>query len=160
MKVGKNSVVSFHYTLKNAEGEQMESSREAQPMTYLHGAGNIIPGLEKAMEGKATGDSFEVTVQPGEAYGEYDEANIQRIPAKHFKDTRRMEPGQLVSIQTRNGPIQAVVKKVGRFNIDVDANHPLAGQSLTFDVELTDVRDATEEEVSHGHVHGPGGVEH
>jgi FKBP-type peptidyl-prolyl cis-trans isomerase SlyD len=82
------------------------------------------------------------------------------VPAKHFKDPRRLEPGQLVSLQTRNGPIQAVVIKVGRFNVDLDTNHPLAGKSLTFEVEVTDVRDATGEEVSHGHVHGPGGVEH
>jgi FKBP-type peptidyl-prolyl cis-trans isomerase SlyD len=160
MKIEGSKVVSFHYTLKNADGEPMESSRETEPMAYLHGSRNIIPGLEKALEGRESGDEFEVTVAPEEAYGEYNPDNIQRIPAKHFKDPRRLEPGQLVSIQTRNGPLQAVVKKVGRFNIDVDANHPLAGQSLTFEVEITDVRDATEEEISHGHVHGPGGVNH
>lgn len=160
MKIDGSKVVTFHYTLKDEEGAQMESSRESQPMSYLHGAQNIIPGLEKAMQGKQAGDEFEVTVEPAEAYGERNEGNVQRVPAKHFKDPRRLERGQLVSLQTRNGPVQAVVIKVGRFNVDLDTNHPLAGKSLTFEVEITDVRDATEEEVSHGHVHGPGGVDH
>jgi FKBP-type peptidyl-prolyl cis-trans isomerase SlyD len=158
--VAKGKVVSFHYTLSDETGEQLETSRERQPMSYLHGARNIIPGLEKALEGRSAGDSFQVTVAPAEAYGERNEGNFQRIPAKHFQDPRRLEPGQLVSIQTRQGPVQAVVRKVGRFNVDVDANHPLAGKTLTFDVEVMDVRDATEEESTHGHVHGPGGVHH
>ena len=161
MTIENKKVVSFHYTLKNDQGEEIESSREAEnPMIYLHGAGNIIPGLEKAMQGKVAGDQFEVTVGPAEAYGERNEGAIQRVPAKHFGEGRRLKPGQLVILNTQQGPRQVTVLKVGRFNIDVDANHPLAGQSLTFDVEVTDVRDATEEEVSHGHVHGPGGVEH
>ena len=161
MNINNKKVVSFHYILKNDQGEEIESSREGEsPMIYLHGAGNIIPGLEKAMEGKAAGDQFEVTVGPAEAYGERNEGAIQRVPAKHFGEGRRLKPGQLVILNTQQGPRQVTVLKVGRFNIDVDANHPLAGQSLTFDVEVTDVRDATEEEVSHGHVHGPGGVEH
>lgn len=161
MKIENQKVASFHYTLKNDQGEEIESSRErGDPMTYLHGAGNIIPGLEKAMVGKAAGDEFEVTVEPAEAYGERNDAAIQRVPAKHFGEGRRLVPGQLAILNTQQGPRQVTVVKVGRFNIDVDANHPLAGQSLTFNVEVTDVRDATEEEVSHGHVHGPGGVEH
>ena len=161
MKIENQKVASFHYTLKNDQDEEIESSHErGDPMTYLHGAGNIIPGLEKAMVGKAAGDQFEVTVQPAEAYGERNDAAIQRVPAKHFGEGRRLEPGQLAILNTQQGPRQVTVVKVGRFNIDVDANHPLAGQSLTFNVEVTDVRDATEEEVSHGHVHGPGGVEH
>lgn len=158
--VARGKVVSFHYTLTDETGEQLETSRERQPMSYLHGARNIIPGLEKALEGRSAGDTFQVTVAPAEAYGERNEANVQRISAKLFRDPRRLEPGQLVSIQTREGPVQAVVRKVGRFNVDVDANHPLAGKTLTFDVEVTEVRDATEEESSHGHVHGTGGVQH
>jgi FKBP-type peptidyl-prolyl cis-trans isomerase SlyD len=158
--VAKGKVVSFHYTLSDEQGEQLESSRERQPMSYLHGARNIIPGLEKALEGRSAGDAFQVTVAPAEAYGERNESNIQRISTKHFRDPRRLKPGQLVSIQTRQGPVQAVVLKVGRFNVDVDANHPLAGKTLTFDIEVTDIRDATEEESAHGHVHGPTGVEH
>ena len=160
MNIADKKVVSFHYTVSNAAGEQVESSRERDPMSYLHGSGNIIPGLEKAMEGKAAGEQFELTIEPADAYGERDESGLQRVPAKHFKGAGRLEPGQVVTLQTRNGPMQATVVKVGRFNVDIDRNHPLAGQSLTFDVEITDVRDATEEEISHGHVHGAGGVTH
>ena len=112
------------------------------------------------MTGKSAGDRFQVTVEPADAYGERNEANIQRIPAKHFKSSGRLQPGQLVSLQTKQGPVQATIVKIGRFNIDVDTNHPLAGKQLTFDVEVTEVRDASEEELSHGHVHGVGGVEH
>jgi FKBP-type peptidyl-prolyl cis-trans isomerase SlyD len=159
VKVEDNKVVSFHYSLTDQDGSQLESSRERQPMSYLHGARNIIPGLERAMAGKSAGDEFQVTIEPRDAYGERSEAKIQRIPSKHFTQGR-LEPGQLVSIRTRQGPVQGTVLKVGRFNVDVDVNHPLAGKTLTFDVEITEVRDATREEVSHGHVHGPGGVEH
>ena len=160
MIVADRKVVSFHYTLSNAEGEELESTRERQPMSYLHGARNIIPGLERAMVGKVAGDRFRVTIEPADAYGENRPGNIQRIPAKHFRDPKRLQPGQRVSLQTRRGPVQALVVKVGRFNVDVDANHPLAGQTLTFDVEVTAVRDATGEEISHGHVHGAGGMQH
>jgi len=160
MNIEDKKVVSFHYTLRDEHGEQLESSREGDPMTYLHGAGNIIPGLEKAMVGKVAGDQFEASVEPAEAYGERDENGVQRIPAKHFKQAGRLEPGQMVVLQTRQGPRQVRVVKVGRFNVDIDTNHPMAGLSLTFDVEVTDVRDATAEEVTHGHVHGPGGIDH
>lgn len=160
MLIAAKKVASFHYTLSNEQGEQIESSRERQPMTYLHGARNIIPGLEQALTGKAAGEQFEVTIAPADAYGERRSDRVQRIPAKHFRDAKHLQPGQMVTIQTRRGPIQATVVKVGRFNVDVDTNHPLAGQTLTFDVEVTAVRDATKEEISHGHVHGPGGVDH
>jgi FKBP-type peptidyl-prolyl cis-trans isomerase SlyD len=160
MIIEDKKVVSFHYELTNQEGEQLESSRDKEPMTYLHGTNNIIPGLEKAMVGKSAGDKFQITVEPAEAYGERKEANIQRISAKHFKNLRKLAPGQVVGLQTKQGPVQVTVVKIGRFNVDVDANHPLAGQALTFDVEVTGVRDASEEETAHGHVHGPGGVDH
>lgn len=160
MLIADKKVASFHYTLSNELGEQIESSRERQPMSYLHGSHNIIPGLEKALTGKGAGDQFQVTIPPGEAYGERRTDQVQRIPAKHFRDAKNLKPGRMVSIQTRRGPVQATVVKVGRFNVDVDTNHPLAGQTLTFDVEVTEVRDASAEEISHGHVHGPGGVNH
>lgn len=160
MKISKDKVVSFHYTLSNAAGEVMESSRDRAAMDYLHGSGSIIQGLESALEGKAAGDTFQVTVEPAEAYGEKKPANIQRVAAKHFRKPQALKPGQVVGLQTKRGPVQVTVVKVGRFNIDVDANHPLAGQALTFEVEVTGVRDATDEEKSHGHAHGPGGHEH
>ena len=160
MNISRNKVVSFHYTLTNAAGEEMETSRSREPMNYLHGSGNIIRGLEKAMDGKSVGESFRVTIEPADAYGERKPANIQRVSAKHFRNAQALKPGQVVGLQTRQGPVQVTIVKVGRFNIDVDANHPLAGQSLTFDVEVLGVRDATAEEQAHGHVHGPGGADH
>ncbi|MGA0264970.1 MAG: FKBP-type peptidyl-prolyl cis-trans isomerase [Lysobacterales bacterium] len=160
MNIEDQKVVDFHYTLTNEQGETVESSRERDPMSYLHGANNIIPGLEQAMNGRAAGDTFEVTVQPADAYGERQEANVQRIPLKRLGKIPRPRPGQILGLQTQQGPVQVTVIKVGRFNVDVDANHPLAGQALTFDVEIVGVRDATEEEISHGHAHGPGGHQH
>ncbi len=160
MNIEDQKVVDFHYTLTNEQGETVESSRERDPMSYLHGANNIIPGLEQAMNGRAAGDTFEVTVQPADAYGERQEANVQRIPLKRLGKIPRPRPGQILGLQTQKGPVQVTVIKVGRFNVDVDANHPLAGQALTFDVEIVGVRDATEEEISHGHAHGPGGHQH
>jgi len=156
----KDKVVTFHYTLKNAAGEQMETSRDKQPMTYLHGANNIIVGLEKAMEGHAVNDEFSVTVEPEEAYGVRKDANVQRVPLKRLKGIGKISPGQILNLQTNRGPVQVTVLRVGRFNVDVDANHPLAGQALTFDIEITDIRDASEEELNHRHVHGPGGHHH
>ena len=160
MTITKNKIVSIHYTLSNANGEVVESSREREPMSYLHGSGHIIRGLEEALEGKAVGDTFQVTVAPADAYGERRPANMQRVSAKHFRNPKNLKPGQVIGLRTRRGPVQVTVVKVGRFNVDVDANHPLAGQALTFEVEVTAVRDATGEERAHGHVHGPGGVQH
>lgn len=160
MIIENKRVVSFHYTLTNEGGEELESSRGRDPMAYLHGAHNVIPGLEKAMAGKGAGDQFQVTLPPAEAYGERNPSNIQRIASKHFRNPRGLQPGQLVSLQTREGERPAVIVKVGRFNVDVDANHPLAGQTLTFDVEVIDVREASPEEIAHGHVHGEGGHQH
>jgi FKBP-type peptidyl-prolyl cis-trans isomerase SlyD len=160
MSIGENMVVSFHYTLTDAQGARVESSREREPMLYLHGANNIIPGLERAMAGRQAGDAYSVTVAPEDAYGTRSEANIQRIPLKRLGKIPRPEVGQILALQTRQGPVQVTVVKVGKFNLDVDANHPLSGQALTFDVEIMSVRDATEEEITHGHAHGEGGHDH
>jgi len=156
----KDKVVTFHYILKNADGEQMESSREQDPMNYLHGASNIIPGLEKAMEGHAIGDQFSTTVEPEEAYGLRNEKNVQRVPLKRLKGIGKISVGQVLNLQTKQGQVQVTVLKVGRFNVDVDGNHPLAGARLTFDVEIMDIRDASEDEIKHRHTHGPGGHQH
>jgi len=160
MIVEKSKVVSFHYTLKNADGEELESSREKEPMSYLHGANNIIPGLERAMEGREAGDEFTVTVEPEDAYGIRNENNVQRVALKRLKGIGKISPGQILNLQTQQGPVQVRVLKVGRFNVDVDGNHPLAGMQLTFDVEITGIREASEEETGHGHAHGPGGHQH
>ena len=156
----KNKVVTFHYTLKNAAGEEMESSNGKDPMSYLHGANNIITGLEKAMEGHAVSDKFSVTLEPEDAYGVRNENNVQRIPLKRLKGIGKVAVGQVLNLKTNKGQVQVTVMKVGRFNVDVDGNHPLAGVQLTFDVEITDIRDASEEETKHGHAHGVGGHQH
>jgi len=160
MIVEKDKVVSFHYTLTNAAGEQMESSRESDPMSYLHGANNIIRGLEKAMQGHAIKDTFSATLEPEEAYGVRNENNVQRVSMKRLKGIGKVSVGQVLNLKTNEGQVQVTVLKVGRFNVDVDANHPLAGVQLTFDVEITDIRDASEEEIQHRHIHGPGGHQH
>jgi FKBP-type peptidyl-prolyl cis-trans isomerase SlyD len=158
--VENRKVVAFHYTLTNDRGEELESSRERQPMSYLHGAHNILPGLEKALAGKSAGDRLQVTLPPAEAYGERDPSRLQRIPAKHFTNPRAIRPGEQITLKTRQGQVPATVVKVGRFNIDIDSNHPLAGQTLTFDLEITDVREASAEEIAHGHAHEGGGHHH
>jgi len=160
MTVEKNKVVTFHYTLKNDTGEEMESSHDKDPMSYLHGANNIITGLEKAMEGHAISDKFSATLEPKDAYGVRNEKNVQRIPLKRLKGIGKVSVGQVLNLKTNKGQVQVTVLKVGRFNVDVDGNHPLAGVQLTFDVEITDIRDASEEEAKHGHAHGPGGHQH
>ena len=156
----KDKVIRFHYTLKDSDGKQMETSREKDPMTYLHGANNIIPGLEKAMEGHAVSDEFSVTVAPEDAYGVRNENNVQRVGLKRLKGIGKVSVGQVLNLQTDKGQVQVTVLKVGRFNIDVDGNHPLAGRELTFDVEITEIREASAEELEHRHVHGPGGHQH
>ncbi len=160
MKIGKNTVVRFHYTLTNEAGETIDSSRDRHATAYLHGAGNIVPGLEAEMQGREAGDSFETTVPPEQGYGQRREDGIQRVPAKHFKNARKVRPGDRVSIQTQRGNIQARVVKVGRFHVDVDTNHPLAGETLNFAIEIVSVREATREEIQHGHAHGSGGHQH
>ena len=149
----KDKVVTFHYMLKNADGEQMESSHDGDPITYLHGANNIVTGLEKAMEGHAIKDSFIAKLEPEEAYGVRNEDNIQRVGLKRLKGIGKISVGQILNLQTDKGQVQVTVLKVGRFNIDVDGNHPLAGQKLTFDVEIADIREASKEELEHRHVH-------
>jgi FKBP-type peptidyl-prolyl cis-trans isomerase SlyD len=160
LNVGENSVVYFHYTLQDEAGEQLETSRDGEPSAYLHGAGNIIPGLEAAMEGKAAGDAFTATVTPEEAYGPRHADRIQRVPVKHLLFRGKLRPGMAAQLNTGEGRLPVTVVKVGRHTADVDTNHPLAGQTLTFDIEIIEVRAATAEERAHGHVHGPGGHHH
>jgi len=160
MTINDNSIVSFHYRLKNGSGEQLESSFKGQPLSYLHGSGNIIPGLEQELAGKAAGDEFSITIKPQDAYGERNEQLRQRLPIKYLQSAGPLTAGGMALIDTGQGVRQVKVLKVGRFHADVDANHPLAGETLTFDVEVLSVREASAEEISHGHVHGPGGHHH
>lgn len=161
MKIEKDRVVRFHYTVSEVGQAPIESSRDREPLTILVGHGNIIPGLEKAMEGKEAGESFGVDVPAAEAYGEVREGLEQRIPKKHFgPGAERLKPGQQVVLQTNFGPRAVTIKKVGLSVVDVDLNHPMAGKDLHFDIEVVDVREASPEELEHGHVHGEGGHQH
>ncbi len=160
MIIEKNKVVSFHYRMHEIGGEKLEDSHDGEPMVYLHGYNSLIPGLEQALEGKTAGTSFEVVLPPEKAYGVRHEIGLKRIPIKHLLTKGKLMPGMIVGINTVDGPSEAVVVKVGKYNVDIDANHPLAGKTLAFDLEVTDVRDASAEEMSHGHVHGPGGHHH
>lgn len=159
MKIEDNRVVRFHYTVSEPGQPALESSRDRDPMAILIGHGNIIPGLEKAMQGREAGENFEATVEPADAYGERREGMVQRVPRKHFRDTK-LAPGQQVVLQTNMGPRAVTVSKIGMSVVDVDLNHPMAGKTLQFAVEIVEVREASEEEQQHGHVHGDGGVQH
>lgn len=160
MQVADKSVVTFHYTLKDANGNEMESSRGGEPLAYLHGADNIVPGLEKALAGKSKGDTLTVTVTPAEGYGERRDDLQMRVSTKHLVWEGKLEAGGQAFLRTEHGPRMVTVIKPGKFMVDIDANHPLAGTTLVFDVEITDVREALPEELDHGHVHGPGGHHH
>ncbi|GAB3089405.1 FKBP-type peptidyl-prolyl cis-trans isomerase [Lysobacter terrae] len=159
MKIEKDRVVSFHYTVSEQGQEAIESSFGRDPLVILIGHGNIIPGLEQAMEGREAGDKFEVDVAAADAYGEKRDGLSQRIPKKHFGN-QRLEPGMQVILQTNFGPRAVTIEKVGMSVVDVDLNHPMAGKNLHFAVEIADVREASAEEVEHGHVHGEGGHHH
>ena len=163
MSIAKNSVVQFHYRLSH-EGQEIESSHGGDPMAYLHGHGNIISGLEAAMEGKEDGDTFTAEIKAADAYGPRHEDATQRIPLKHLmgdkKQNARLQPGMTVNINTEQGVRQATVIKAGKFNVDIDTNHPLAGKDLSFDIEIISTREATQEELAHGHAHGVGGHHH
>jgi len=161
MQIEKDKVVSFHYALSE-DGKQLETSRDGEPMLVLHGHGGVMVGLEEAMAGKAVGDTLNVTLEPAKAYGERQDDAQQRIPIKHLVGGKKLKlrPGMVVSVNTDQGPRDVTVIKAGKFNVDVDLNHPLAGKTLTFDVEILDIRDATAEELSHGHAHGVGGHQH
>lgn len=161
MTITQSKVVSIHYKVADSDSaEVIDSSEGGEPMTYLHGAQNIIPGLEQALEGKTVGDELVVTVAPGDAYGEYSEDRVQEVPMEAFQEMEKVEPGMVVTAQSGEGQINLIVTEVGEATVTVDANHPLAGKSLTFDVKVEAVRDASEEEIAHGHVHGAGGHHH
>jgi len=160
MKIAHEKVVSIHYTLTNKEGTVLDSSSGSDPLAYLHGFGNIIPGLENALEGKEKGEKLAVTVEPEQGYGARDEQLVQAVPRSAFKGVEELAPGMQFQAQGPQGARLVVVTQVAQDVVTVDANHPLAGQTLHFDVEVSEVRDATAEELEHGHVHGPHGHQH
>lgn len=158
--IAKDSVVKFHYTLTNKDGEVLDKSQN-EPLAYLHGHHNIIAGLEKEMEGKTVGDKFKATIAPEDAYGEYLAEAVQEVPRANFQGVDNIAVGMQFQSQTDDGHVMLVtVKEVSDDVVVVDGNHPLAGVELTFDVEITEIREATAEELAHGHVHGVGGHHH
>lgn len=159
MNIDKNTVVKFHYTVTETGKEQLESSKDNDALSVLVGHGAIIPGLEEALMGKQAGDTVQATIAPEQAYGERRDGLTQRIPKKLFKNAK-LTPGMQVVLPTEMGPRAMTILKVGMSVVDVDLNHPMAGKSLDFDVEILEVREASAEEIEHGHVHGAGGVEH
>ena len=159
MKIEKDRVVRFHYAVAEQGSEPTENSEGRDPLAILAGHGNIIPGLEKAMEGHEAGDKFGVDVAAADAYGEKRDGLSQRVPKKHFGD-QRLAPGMQVVLNTNFGPRAVTIEKVGMSVVDVDLNHPMAGKDLHFDIEIVEVREASAEELEHGHVHGDGGHHH
>jgi FKBP-type peptidyl-prolyl cis-trans isomerase SlyD len=161
MKSAADTVVTFHYALTDADGHPIESSHGREPLTVLLGRGGLVPGVEQALMGHEPGEKFEVVVPPEQGYGARREGWIERLPKKFFRDPDRLRPGMQTMIQQRSGESRVVtVQKIGSSVIDVDLNHPMAGRTLHFALELTDVREASPEELEHGHAHGAGGHHH
>ncbi|MBU2983915.1 FKBP-type peptidyl-prolyl cis-trans isomerase [Saccharophagus degradans] len=161
MIVEKDTVVSFHYTLKESGGAELESNKDGLPMAYLHGHGNILTALEEALVGMSEGEQKHITLSPEQAYGARRENAQQRVPIKHLVGKyKRLQPGMVVRVNTEKGTVNGRVIKVGKFNVDLDMNHPFAGITLEFDVTIDSIRAASDDEIAHGHAHGPGGHHH
>jgi FKBP-type peptidyl-prolyl cis-trans isomerase SlyD len=156
MQVADNMAVSIHYTLTNDDGEVLDSSIGDEPLVYLHGTGNIIPGLEDALLGKAVGDKFNVRIAAEDAYGEQNSEIIQVISREMFEGIDEIEVGMQFHADVSTGSGEVTVVKIEGDDITIDGNHPLAGLALTFDVEVVAARPATKEEAEHGHIHGAG----
>jgi FKBP-type peptidyl-prolyl cis-trans isomerase SlyD len=160
MKVAENTVVVIDYTLKDNEGSMLDSSEAAGPLAYLHGAGNIIQGLEEALLGKEAGDEFQASIEPEKAYGERHDQLQQDVPRDLFTGVDNIEVGMQFQSETDQGPVLVTVVAMNDETVTVDGNHPLAGVHLNFDVTVREVREASAEELEHGHVHGEGGHHH
>ncbi len=160
MRVESRKVVKIDYTLTNPAGTVIDTSTGGEPLPYLHGAGNIIPGLEAALDGKETGDAVNVTIQPDQAYGLRDVNLIQDVPRNRFPANVDIKAGTQFQANTPQGARVVTVVSADENSVKIDANHPLAGMPLNFDVKIVEVRDATAEELSHGHAHGAGGHHH
>ncbi|MDE2091687.1 MAG: peptidylprolyl isomerase [Gammaproteobacteria bacterium] len=160
MQITKDAVVTIDYTLTDSDGTVLDSSKGQKPLDYLHGSGNIIAGLEEALEGKRTGDSIKISVPPEKGYGSRNEALSQKVPRKMFDTKNEIKPGMRFHTQAEHGEHTVTVTAVDSEHVTVDANHPLAGKVLNFDVNVVGVRGATREELEHGHVHGADGRHH
>jgi len=160
MQIAENTVATIHYTLTSPTGEVIDASPAGQPLAYLHGAGNIVPGLEQALEGRSVGDRFDVVVTPEEGYGPRHAELIHVVPRAAFQGVAEIQPGMQFETRGAQGSMVVTVTAVDSENVTVDGNHPLAGEPLHFAIEVADVRAATSEELAHGHVHGAGGHHH
>ena len=160
MQVAEKTVVGIHYKLTNDDGQVLDSSENKAPLVFIHGIGMLIPGLEKALVGKTKGDQLNVSISPEEGYGVKDPALTQKVPKAQFEESEKIEIGTQFQVDTEQGAIIVTVTEVGDDEVTVDGNHPLAGMTLHFDVTVDEVREATEEEIAHGHVHGEGGHDH
>lgn len=160
MQISENAVVYIHYTLTNDAGETLDTSLGGEPLVYLHGFGGIIPGLENALAGKTAGDTLIVSVLPEQAYGPYDETKVETMPRSALQGIDEIETGMQLQAHSPDGLVIATVIDVDDEEVTLDGNHPLAGETLTFDVEVMEVREATAEELAHGHVHGAHGHHH
>ncbi len=163
-QITENTVVQFYYTLTDSDDTQIETNYQHDPIAYLHGHNGMIPAIEAELEGKSTGDKVHLTLSPEQAYGVRREDQQQRVPLKHLqglpKGTRAWKSGMVATVQTDQGMRQVTVVKPGLKMVLIDTNHPLAGKTLTYDIEVVDVRAATDDEISHGHAHGVGGHHH
>ena len=160
MQIEDKMVVTFDYRLTDDEGQEIDNSEGRDPLAYLHGSGAIIPGLETAMTGKKAGDSFEIRILPEDAYGERDDDLQQDVPREQFAAIDDLQEGMEFQVDTDDGPIVITVIDIGEETVTVDGNHDLAGVTLNFAVSVREVRQATPEELEHGHAHGPGGHDH
>ncbi|MER1102007.1 peptidylprolyl isomerase [Pseudomonas aeruginosa] len=161
MQIAANKAVSIDYTLTNDAGDVIDSSAGGAPLVYLHGAGNIIVGLEKALEGKNVGDELSVAIEPEDAYGEYSAELVATLTREMFEGVDELEVGMQFHASAPDGRMQIVtIRDIDGDDVTVDGNHPLAGQRLNFKVKVVDVREANAEEIAHGHIHGEGGHHH
>ncbi len=159
--ITQNKIVTIHYVLKDNEGNELDSSTGKDPLVYLHGASNIIVGLEEELEGKTTGDTVDAVISPEKGYGVPVVALIQTVPREAFGDAiDDIEVGKRFQAETEQGPVPVVVTATDDKTVTVDGNHPLAGKELHFNVSIADIRDASAEEIEHGHPHGPAGHAH
>ena len=156
MKIAPNTVITLNYVLKNEAGDILDECSDGS-FCYLHGASNIIPGLESALEGKTSNETFSLSLEPKEGYGEYNPEMTQMVTREMFGDVEKIEPGMQFYAESETGDqIVITIAAVDGENITIDGNHPLAGQTLNYDISIVDVREATEEEIAHGHVHSHG----
>lgn len=161
MTIAENKVVTLEFTVKNADtGDLIESSVDGEPLVYLHGFNNLVPGLEAELTGKSVGDSYDVTVSPEEGYGVRDESLVQQVPREAFQGIEKVDVGMAFTADGPQGPVVVEVTAIEGDTVTIDANHPLASTALAFSGAIKDIRDASEEELEHGHVHGPGGHQH